>query len=250
MKLDGKVAFVTGAGRGIGEAIAMRLAQDGATVYAADMDEATAKQTAKHILADGLKAKAVTLDVTDLEAVKDAIATVAEAEGGLDVLVNNAGWDQLEPFVRSEPATWQKVIAINYLGVIHTTHSALPGMLERGSGRIVNVGSDAGRVGSKGEAVYSGAKGAVIAFSKTVAREVARDGVGVNVVCPGPTETPLVMEQVADNARLLKALERSIPLGRMGRPEEVAHAVAFLASEEAGFITGQTLSVSGGLTMS
>ncbi|WP_114591261.1 SDR family NAD(P)-dependent oxidoreductase [Euzebya pacifica] len=250
MKLDGKVAFVTGAGRGIGEAIAMRLAQDGATVYAADMDEATAKQTAKHILADGLKAKAVTLDVTDLEAVKDAIATVAEAEGGLDVLVNNAGWDQLEPFVRSEPATWQKVIAINYLGVIHTTHSALPGMLERGSGRIVNVGSDAGRVGSKGEAVYSGAKGAVIAFSKTVAREVARDGVGVNVVCPGPTETPLVMEQVADNERLLKALERSIPLGRMGRPEEVAHAVAFLASEEAGFITGQTLSVSGGLTMS
>ncbi|AXV06649.1 3-oxoacyl-[acyl-carrier protein] reductase [Euzebya pacifica] len=219
-------------------------------MYAADMDEATAKQTAKHILADGLKAKAVTLDVTDLEAVKDAIATVAEAEGGLDVLVNNAGWDQLEPFVRSEPATWQKVIAINYLGVIHTTHSALPGMLERGSGRIVNVGSDAGRVGSKGEAVYSGAKGAVIAFSKTVAREVARDGVGVNVVCPGPTETPLVMEQVADNERLLKALERSIPLGRMGRPEEVAHAVAFLASEEAGFITGQTLSVSGGLTMS
>lgn len=249
MRLEGKIALVTGAGRGIGEAIAMKCAAEGATVHVADIDASTAATTAKQIEANGGMARPLTLDVTDYDATRTAVEAIVAQDGRIDVLINNAGWDQLEPFVQSQPATWHKVIAINYLGVVHTCHAAVPHMIRHGGGRIVNIGSDAGRVGSKGEAVYSGAKGGVIAFSKTLAREVARDGVAVNVVCPGPTETPLVIEGMADNPKLIQALERAIPLGRMGKPEEVANAVAFIASDEAAFITGQTLSVSGGLTM-
>lgn len=249
MRLQGKVTFVTGAARGIGESIAAKCAEEGARVYVADIDGAGAAATAEEIESRGGSARGVSLDVTDYQAVRAALKEVIADEGRLDVLVNNAGWDQLESFVQSEPETWAKVIAINYLGVVNTCHTAAIQMIEQKGGRIVNIGSDAGRVGSKGEAVYSGAKGGVIAFSKTLARELASAGIGVNVVCPGPTQTPLVMEGMANNERLIRALEKAVPMGRMGQPAEIANAVAFLASDEALFITGQTLSVSGGLTM-
>jgi len=249
MRLDGKIVFVTGAGRGIGEAIALKASEEGASVFVADIDLATAERTAAAIVSAGGQSWPVALDVTNYEAVQAGIGSAIETAGHIDILINNAGWDQLEPFTISRPETWTKVIGINYLGVVHTVHSVLPHMIEREQGAIVNIASDAGRVGSTGEAVYSGAKGGVIAFTKTVAREVARKGIRVNTVCPGPTETPLVMEAMEENAKILAALERAIPIGRMGKPREVANAVAFMASPEASFITGQTLSVSGGLSM-
>jgi len=170
----------------------------------------------------------------------------------VDVLVNCAGWDELRPFLDTDEPFWERVIAVNYWGCLRTTRATLAGMAERGFGRVVNVASDAARVGSSGEAVYAGAKAAVVAFTKTIAREFARRGVTANVVCPGPTDTPLLRGMAAsssDSARLLEGLGRAVPMRRLGRPEDVAPAVAFLASEQAGYITGQTLSVSGGLTM-
>lgn len=249
MNLDNKVALVTGAGRGIGQGIAECLAGYGAYVVVGDLDPETAAATASEITANGGAAHAIELDVTDNGQVIAAIDELVADRGRIDVLVNNAGWDMPEPFIESTPDTWAKVVAINYMGVVHTCHATLRHMLAAGQGRIVNIGSDAGRVGSSGEAVYSGAKGGVIAFSKTVAREVARKGIGVNVVCPGPTDTPLVAELAEHNEGLVKALERAIPMGRLGQPSDLGAAVAFLASDGAGFITGQTLSVSGGLTM-
>ncbi len=165
------------------------------------------------------------------------------------MLVNNAGWDKVEPFVKSEEATWDKVIAINLKGPIACVRAVLDPMIERRSGKIVSISSDAGRVGSSGEAVYAGAKAGIIGFSKTLAREVARYGINVNVVCPGPTNTPLFREISGGNEKLAVALKQAIPLGRLGEPEDLAGAVVFLASDDAAFITGQTLSVSGGLTM-
>ena len=249
MNLNDKVTLVTGAGQGIGKGIAYSLAEYGAHVIIAEINETTGKEAAVEIESRGGSAEAIQLDVTDYELVKEAINAVVAQHGRIDVLVNNAGWDLPEPFLVSTPDTWAKVIAINYLGVVHTCHAALPHMIEAGRGRIVNIGSDAGRVGSSGEAVYSGAKGGVIAFSKTVAREVARKGIGINVVCPGPTDTPLVADLATTNEGLVKALERAIPMGRLGQPSDLGAAVAFMASDAAGFITGQTLSVSGGLTM-
>jgi len=249
MNLNDKVALVTGAGRGIGKGIAECLAEYGAHVIVGDLDPETAASTAAEITANGGVASALELDVTDNAKVISAIDQLVADHGRIDVLVNNAGWDMPEPFIKSTPETWAKVVAINYMGVVHTCHAALGHMLAAGQGRIVNIGSDAGRVGSSGEAVYSGAKGGVIAFSKTVAREVARKGIGINVVCPGPTDTPLVRKLAESNEGLVKALERAIPMGRLGQPSDLGAAVAFLASDGAGFITGQTLSVSGGLTM-
>jgi 2-hydroxycyclohexanecarboxyl-CoA dehydrogenase len=192
----------------------------------------------------------VALDVTDRGAVADAVEEVRDALGPVDILVNNAGWDELKPFLETDEDFWDRIIAINFKGCLLMTHAVLPGMVERGYGRLVNIGSDAGRVGSSMESVYSGAKGAVIAFTKTIAREVARAGVTANTVCPGPTRTPLLEGMVAEGGeKLIDALTRAIPMRRLGEPEDVAAAVAFLASERAGFITGQTLSVSGGLTM-
>jgi 2-hydroxycyclohexanecarboxyl-CoA dehydrogenase len=244
--LTGKVALVTGAGRGIGKAIAERLAAEGAKVAVADIDPATAAATAAEI---GRGAIAVTMDVTDGASVRDAVAEAAKRLGPIDVLVNNAGWDKIEPFVKSQEETWDRVIAINLKGPIRCARAVLDSMIERRSGKIVSIGSDAGRVGSTGEAVYSAAKAGVIGFGRTLAREVARYGININVVCPGPTNTPLLQEIAGGNEKLMAALKQAIPLGRTGEPDDIAAAVAFLASDDAGFITGQTLSVSGGLSM-
>ncbi|NVI88164.1 SDR family NAD(P)-dependent oxidoreductase [Actinomadura sp. BRA 177] len=246
-RLQGKVAIVTGAGRGIGRAIAAKLADEGAVMLAADIDEAAAKQTASDLGGD---AAGVRTDVTSRESV-DAMAEEAKARfGRIDVLVNNAGWDVAGPFVQSDPADWDKIIAINLYGVLHACHAVLPVMAGQKHGAVVNIGSDAGRVGSAGEAVYSAAKGGVIAFTKTLAREQARHGVRVNCVCPGPTDTALFASMGGDDPKLREALVRAIPFRRLAEPSDIAGVVAFLASDEAGFVTGQTVSVSGGLTMS
>ena len=192
------------------------------------------------------------MDVADPVSVAAGVRTVRDELGPIDILVNAAGWDEFHPFLETGEEFWRRVIAVNYEGVLRTTHAVLGGMVERGFGRIVNVASDAARVGSSGEAVYAGAKAAVVAFTKTIAREAARGGVTANVVCPGPTDTPMLArmaDAAPDAERLVSALKRAVPMGRLGRPEDLAPAVAFLASEEAEFITGQTLSVSGGLTM-
>ncbi|CAM3877257.1 SDR family NAD(P)-dependent oxidoreductase [Tsukamurella ocularis] len=244
-RLAGKVALVTGAGQGIGAAIARRLADDGAVVAVTDVDGTTARGTAAEI---GRGAVGIELDVTDRASVDAAVDRVVAELGPIDVLVNNAGWDKAEPFVESEPETWQRVVAINLYGVLNTSKKVLPLMAARGAGTVVNLGSDAGRVGSSGEAVYAAAKGGVIAFTKSVAREMARSRVTVNCVCPGPTDTALFASMGGEKLR--DALQKAIPLRRLGQPEDLAHAVAFLASDEASFITGQTVSVSGGLTMS
>jgi len=251
--LTNKVAIVTGGGQGIGRAICLRLASEGARVAVTDRDLATAEETAK-LIRDGGRAEALPLemDITDLDAVKQAVEVVRENWGGrVDVLVNNAGWDKIEPFLGSQPETWDKVIAINLRGPINCFSAVLPHMVDQGGGRIVSIASDAGRVGSTGEAVYAGCKAGIIGFSKTIAREMARHKINVNVVCPGPTRTPL-LEQVTGGTqgeRIIEAMVKAVPWRRLAEPDEIASAVAFFASDDAGFCTGQVLSVSGGLTM-
>jgi 2-hydroxycyclohexanecarboxyl-CoA dehydrogenase len=245
--LAGKVVLVTGSGRGMGRAMAERFVAEGARVAVADIDKDTATETAAAL---GEAARAVPLDVTDRTGVEAAVEEIEAVLGPVDVLVNNAGWDRIMPFVETDEALWDRLIAVNLKGVLHCSRAVVPGMIERRSGRVVNISSDAGRVGSSGESVYSAAKAGILGFTKTLAREVARYGITVNAVCPGPTETPLLAEIAGEgNDGYVEALKRQIPLRRLGRPEDVAGAVAFLASDDAGFITGQTLSVSGGLTM-
>jgi 2-hydroxycyclohexanecarboxyl-CoA dehydrogenase len=237
------VALVTGGARGIGRAVAEALARDGCTVAVAD------RRDAEPVGEGGL---AVRLDVTESASVKRGVDEVVDTLGPIDVLVNNAGWDEFRPFLETEEEFWDRVIDVNFKGCLRMTRAVVPGMVERAHGRVVNVASDAGRVGSSLEAVYSGAKGGVIAFTKTLAREVARRGVTANAVCPGPTQTPMLEEMTGadeQGAKAIEAMKRAVPMKRLGTPEEVAAAVAFLCSEEASFITGQTLSVSGGLTM-
>lgn len=247
-----RVALVTGGGGALGRAIGGRLARDGLALAVLDNREAAAADAAAEINSAGGQARAFVADIADYQAVAHAVAEVEAALGPVDVLVNNAGWDHLAPFVETTPELWDRLIAVNLRGPLNLHHRVVPGMIARGRGKIVNIASDAGRVGSSGEAVYAACKGGLIAFSKTLARELARPRICVNVVCPGPMDTPLLRSLAAqgDEAeKLIAALERAIPFRRLGQPDDVAGIVAFLASAEADFITGQVVSVSGGLTM-
>jgi 2-hydroxycyclohexanecarboxyl-CoA dehydrogenase len=241
---------VTGGAGAIGAAVCRRLAAAGRTVVIVDLDAAAAQDVAGTLDGDGHTG--VGLDVADTEAVAAAMGKVAADIGAVATLINVAGWDRFVPFVDTTPEFWDRVIDINYRGTLNTVHAVLPGMIERQRGRIVSVASDAARVGSSLESIYAGAKGAVISFSKSVAREVARYGITVNVVCPGPTDTPLIRamaDELGSGERFVDALTKAIPMRRLATADDVAPAIVFLASDEAGFITGQTLSVSGGLTM-
>jgi 2-hydroxycyclohexanecarboxyl-CoA dehydrogenase len=243
MRLEGRTALVTGGASGIGAAIARRLAAEGARVTIGDVNAEGAGEVAAEI--DG---EAIALDVTDPGLVSSAIGGM----GTLDVLVNNAGVDDFGFFTDMTPERWRRLIAVNLEGVFACTHAALPPMQRAGYGRIVNIASEAGRVGSKGSAVYSAAKGGVIAFTKTIARENGRYGVTCNAIAPGPIETPLLMgalELGEIGERVVETMKRSTQLRRLGQPEEVAAAVAFFASEDASYVTGETLGVSGGLGM-
>lgn len=244
--------IVTGAGGGIGGAAAHRFAEEGASVAVLDRDAATAEARAASIVAAGGQAIAAQCDITELEVVQASLAHIEAALGPVDVLVNNAGWDIFKPFLETVPDEWRKLIDINLVGVLNMHYAALPGMVERGYGRVVNVASDAARVGSSGEAVYAACKAGITGLTKTLAREHARHGITLNVVCPGPTDTNLFagfLEGAGNPDKLRAAFERSVPLGRIAQPDDLPGAICFLASDDAAFITGQTISVSGGLTM-
>ncbi|HXB63904.1 MAG TPA: glucose 1-dehydrogenase [Solirubrobacteraceae bacterium] len=248
MRLEGKIALVTGGASGIGAATARRLAGEGARVAVGDINEQGAQEVAGEL--DGL---GVPMDVTDLDSIAAAVKATEERLGPIDVLVNNAGTDLFSFFVKTDPGLWDFVLNVNLRGTIAVTHAVLPGMQERKTGAIVNVSSEAGRVGSQGSAIYSAAKAGVIGFTKAIAREAARYRVRVNAVAPGPIETPLlnaapqILGEIGE--RLKQGMVNTTQLKRSGEPEEVAAAIAFLASDDASYVTGQTLGVSGGLSM-
>jgi len=228
--LKGKTAIVTGGAAGIGAAVVQRFKDEGVKTLVLDINSPTP------------------VDITDYAAVKKAV----DAAGPVDILVNNAGWDMFKPFLKTDPAFWQKIISINLIGAMNLMHCVLPGMVERGRGKVVNVASDAGRVGSSGEAPYSACKGGIIALTKTLAREMASKNIQLNVVCPGLTETNMLeqfMQGAGNPEKLREAYRRAIPMGRLGKPDDLPGAILFFASDDADFITGQVLSVSGGLTM-
>ena len=242
-----RVALVTGGGGAIGAVVCQALAARGRRVAVADLVGGAATRVAA-----GIGGLGVALDVTEPASVDRALADVRARLGPIEVLVSCAGWDEMRPFVDTDEAFQERVLEINLGGPIRVLRAVLPDMRVQRFGRVVLVSSDAARVGSSGEAIYAAAKGGLLALAKSVAREVVRDGITANCVCPGPTDTPLfrgLAEASGDSERITSALERAIPMRRLGRPEDVAPAVAFLASDEAGYITGQTLSVSGGLTM-
>jgi 2-hydroxycyclohexanecarboxyl-CoA dehydrogenase len=251
--MSNRVALVTGGAQGIGRGIAMQLGTHGFKVGVADLNLEAAEETAAAIAGARGTATAVQIDVTDTASVQAAVKAISEEFGPVDVLVNNAGFDDFMPFLATGEDFWDRILEVNFKGALRVIQATAPGMAERGFGRIVNIGSDAGRVGSSLEAVYSGAKGGIIAFSKTLARELATKGVTVNSVCPGPTDTPALRkfaEKSGDDAeKVITGMTRAVPMRRLGTPEDIAAAVAFFASDGAGYVTGQTLSVSGGLTM-
>jgi 2-hydroxycyclohexanecarboxyl-CoA dehydrogenase len=251
--MTARVAFVTGGAQGIGAGISEALGSNGFHVAVADLNLDAAQDTVKRITDAGGTAFAVHVDVTDTESVIGAVKAVVAELGEVEIAVNNAGWDDFMPFVQTSEDFWNRILDINFKGALRVCHAVVPGMVERGFGRVINIGSDAGRVGSSLEAVYSGAKGGIIAFGKTLAREVATNGVTVNTVCPGPTDTP-ALRKFADSSgqdadKVLGGMTRSVPMKRLAQPSDIAAAVAFFASDAAEYITGQTLSVSGGLTM-
>jgi 2-hydroxycyclohexanecarboxyl-CoA dehydrogenase len=250
--LAGKAAIVTGGGGAIGRAICRRLAEEGCGVGVFDKNEASANETAAILKREGARAAAFVVDISDHAAVAGAVARCEAEIGTSDILVNNAGWDRVGFFLDTDPALWRDIIAVNLWGPLNMHHAVLKGMAARGQGRVVNIASDAGRVGSSGEGVYSACKGGIIAFSKTLARELAEKRITINVVCPGPTETPLLesfVQESPSGQKIYEALKRAIPFRRLGQPEDIPGIVAFLASDDASFITGQVISVSGGLTM-
>ena len=250
--LKDKVVIVTGGGGGIGSAICRRFAEDGSVVAVFDINKEAAESVAAGIRDAGGKAAAFAVDLTSQESVIGAVAAAEQQLGPIGVLVNNAGWDQAGPFLKTDKALWDRIVAVNLYGALYMHHAVLTGMAARGAGRVINVASDAARVGSSGEAVYAFCKGGLVSFSKTMARELARKQINVNVVCPGPTDTALFRDFAGEGEqgeKLKGALAKAIPFGRLGQPEDLPGIVAFLASDEASFITGQIISVSGGLTM-
>jgi 2-hydroxycyclohexanecarboxyl-CoA dehydrogenase len=246
MKFEGKIALVTGAASGIGLCTAQGLAALGAQVIVADINAEAGEAAAADIANAGGKAIFIRLDVTDTASIKAAKDFVLDRFGRLDVLANVAGWGHIQPFVDNDDAFVDKVMALNLRGPVELLRAFFPVMIAQKSGRVVLVSSDAGRVGSLGESVYSAAKGGVIAFSKALAREGARHGINVNCVCPGPTDTPLLR---SEPEKFLEAFLKAIPLRRFGKPSEVADAIIFMASDRASYITGQVLSANGGIAM-
>ncbi|MCL2829645.1 MAG: 2-hydroxycyclohexanecarboxyl-CoA dehydrogenase [Betaproteobacteria bacterium] len=247
-----KVVIVTGGAGGIGAAICRRFAEEGVKVAVFDLNGDTAEAVASEIRRQGGKATAFPMDLTSQESVTSAVAAVEQQLGPIDILVNNAGWDKAAPFLKTDKALWDRIVAVNLYGALYMHHAVLPAMAARGAGRVINIASDAARVGSSGEAVYAFCKGGLVSFSKTIARELARKQISVNVVCPGPTDTALFRDFAGEGEqgeKLKGALTKAIPFGRLGQPEDLPGIVAFLASDEAAFITGQIISVSGGLTM-
>ena len=249
--LNNRTVLVTGGANGIGAAIARRLAEEGCTIGILDTDIGAGESLVSEIEARGRRAKLYDADITDYGAVSRAVERFDAAFGPVSFLVNNAGWDRAQNFLDSAPDFWRKVIAGNLFGPLNVSHVVLRGMAARGFGRVVNIASDAGRVGSSGEAVYSACKGGIIALTKTLARELVSKGVILNTICPGPTDTAILRSffEGADGARIAEGLKRAIPMRRFGIPEDYPGLVAFLLSDDAGYITGQTISVSGGLTM-
>ncbi len=250
--LKDKVVIVTGGAGGIGAAVCRRFGEAGAQVAVFDINQDAAEKVAGEIRDAGGKAQAFAVDLTSQESVVAAVNAAEAALGPTDVLVNNAGWDHAAPFLKTDKPLWEKIVAVNLYGALYMHHAVLPGMSARGHGRVINVASDAARVGSSGEAVYAFCKGGLVSFSKTMARELARKQINVNVVCPGPTDTALFRDFAGEGEKgekLKDALTKAIPFGRLGQPDDLAGIIAFLSSDEAAFITGQVISVSGGLTM-
>ena len=250
--LNGKVTIVTGGAGGIGAAVCRRFAEEGAIVAVFDINRAAAESVVADLRSKGGSAAAFAVDLTSQESVVAAVAAAEARLGPTDILINNAGWDHAAPFLKTDKALWDKIVAVNLYGPLYMHHAVLTGMAERGRGRVVNVASDAARVGSSGESVYAFCKGGLLSFSKTIARELARKAINVNVVCPGPTDTALFRDFAGDGEqgeKLKGALTKAIPFGRLGQPDDLPGVIAFLASDDAAFITGQVISVSGGLTM-
>ncbi len=250
MNFSGKVAIVTGGGSGIGRATALKFARLGAKVAIVDINEKNAADVVSEIKALGTDAFAVTTDIVDYQQVRTMAQRVMDQFQRIDILVNNAAWDKVQPFMKTEPDLWYRLIDINLKGPIHVTRAVLEHLIEQDNGgAIINVVSDAAKVGSTGESVYSAAKGGILSFTKTIAREMARYKIRVNSTCPGPTDTPLLGEVKETLPKVVAAIERAIPLKKLATPEQQANAIVWLASDEADYITGQSLSVNGGLNM-
>ncbi|MEX0605546.1 MAG: SDR family oxidoreductase [Marinobacter sp.] len=250
--LNGKTAIITGGGGGIGRAVCLRFAEEGCLVAVLDRDQSAAQTTADLITETGGKAAAYTTDITDYAAIESTLAAIEDTLGVPTILVNNAGFDRFMPFLKTEPSMWEQLIAINLTGALNMHHIVLPKMVAAGGGKVVNIASDAARVGSSGEAVYAACKAGLVGFSKTMARELASKNVCLNVVCPGPTDTALLKSVAATSnnpEKLLEAFRNAIPMRRLAQPEDYPGIIAMLASDDANFITGQVISVSGGLTM-